>query len=56
MRPFNVDRDAGDTGLLGFGRVIRPAEARDFFVPQRFNLALVSAMKSDRHLIDEIHL
>jgi predicted Zn-dependent peptidase len=52
--------------LLGYGRVFRPAEikrrlraitasdirnvARDFFRPDRLNLALVSPLKSDRHL------
>jgi predicted Zn-dependent peptidase len=50
--------------LLGYGRIFRPAEvkrrlrevsaaevravARDFFRPDRLNLALVSPLKSDR--------
>jgi len=49
--------------LLGYGRVFRPSEikrrlwevtpgvirsaARDFFRPERLNLAMVSALKSD---------
>jgi predicted Zn-dependent peptidase len=52
--------------LLGYGRVFPPAEikqrlaevtpaqvravARDFFRPERLNLALVSPLKSDRGL------
>jgi predicted Zn-dependent peptidase len=52
--------------LLGYGRTFRPAEikrrlvevtapqicaaASDFFRPERLNLALVSPLKSDRHL------
>ena len=52
--------------LLGYGKVMRPAEikrrllqttpgqiqaaASDFFRPDRLNLALVSPLKSDRHL------
>src|SRR5207249_3272858 len=51
--------------LLGYGRIFRPAEikrrlraitprqiqavARDFFRPDRLNLALVSPSKSDKH-------
>jgi predicted Zn-dependent peptidase len=52
--------------LLGYGRIFSPGDvkrrlrqvtpaeirnaARDFFRPERFNLALVSPLKSDKHL------
>src|SRR5260370_30543216 len=58
--------------LLGYGRVVRPAEikrrlravsaseirlvARDFFRPERLNLALVSPLKSDKHLAKSLRL
>jgi len=58
--------------LLGFGEVTLPAEikrlisrvtpaelravARDFFRPERFNLALVSPLKSNRGLAARLTL
>ncbi len=58
--------------LLGFGRIFRPVEikrrlrqvtpsairsaARDFFRPERLNLALVSPLKSDKHLAKSLRL
>ena len=58
--------------LLGFGRIFRPVEikrrlrqvtpsairsaARDFFRPERLNLALVSPLKSDKYLAKSLRL
>jgi predicted Zn-dependent peptidase len=57
--------------LLGYGRIVRPAElkrrlrtvtpaeirsvARDFFRPERLNLALVSPLKTTRPLLNLLH-
>jgi predicted Zn-dependent peptidase len=58
--------------LLGFGRIFRPAEIKEklrrltprqiqsaadvFFRPERLNLALVSPLKSDKHLAKSLQL
>ena len=57
---------------LGYGRICRPAEikrrlqqvtaaqirtvARDFFRPERLNLALVSPLKSDKNLLKALEI